>query len=379
MSQARQICQSSPGPLFKNMSCVKPWVRIPTSQVNKNTGNHSAVMRDLESLTHGEKSYRSYIEWKNNFMASHPEQKSYGSPQLIGCGKCAACRLQKSREWANRCMLELEDHESAYFLTLTYDDDHLFQKDGKLWSPDCGREPSVLKDHVRMFMRKLRDSTGQNLRFFACGEYGTSPRPPSKVLRPHYHIIVFGLQIPDLRFYKKSNIQDNYYTSEFINRCWCLDMRSDPTPLGYVVIGDLTWESAAYTARYCMKKLNSDVEIWKLYNKMDVNEEFTIMSTHPGIARKYFDRNGPSVFLTDGISISTVTGGRKITVPKYFKRLCSDTYCEFADYLSDIVVEDAELRLKRNLENYSGTQSDFNHMQDEVIRNKIKTLRRKEF
>ena len=32
----------------------------------------------------------------------------------IPCGKCVGCRLEYSRQWANRCMLELQYHDSAY-------------------------------------------------------------------------------------------------------------------------------------------------------------------------------------------------------------------------------------------------------------------------
>ena len=43
---------------------------------------------------------------------------------LIPCGQCIGCRLDYSRRWATRLMLELQCHESAFFVTLTYDDDH---------------------------------------------------------------------------------------------------------------------------------------------------------------------------------------------------------------------------------------------------------------
>lgn len=46
---------------------------------------------------------------------------------LIPCGQCVGCRLDYSRRWATRLMLELECHTSAFFLTLTYDDDHIIR------------------------------------------------------------------------------------------------------------------------------------------------------------------------------------------------------------------------------------------------------------
>jgi hypothetical protein len=51
--------------------------------------------------------------------------KTFTKWSEIPCGYCEGCRIARSREWANRCMMELEYHKSAYFVTLTYDDDHV--------------------------------------------------------------------------------------------------------------------------------------------------------------------------------------------------------------------------------------------------------------
>lgn len=316
--------------------------------------------------------YKSFYDWKDHYMETHPEQKLEGAPQLIPCGKCAACRLQYSREWANRCMLELENHESAYFLTLTYNDSHLFNRAGEPWTPDQNCRPSLVKEHVSNFMRKLRDGSGQDLRFFAAGEYG------SRTQRPHYHIIVFGLQIPDLRFYKRSDLGDNYYTSVWLNQFWCKDRKTDPESYGYVVIADVTWESCAYTARYCMKKRNGP-EIWKLYDVMDVQPEFTNMSRRPGIGAVWFDNHGPGIFLSDGINIATDKGGRKISVPRYYKRLASEPYACFMSDLGDMVVADVEIAERQKLSLVSYDQDEYLRKQSEVVERKVNQLRRKEF
>lgn len=44
---------------------------------------------------------------------------------LIPCGRCIGCRLDYSRSWADRMMLELETEKKAIFVTLTYDNDHI--------------------------------------------------------------------------------------------------------------------------------------------------------------------------------------------------------------------------------------------------------------
>ena len=85
----------------------------------------------------------------------------------IPCGKCSGCRLQRSREWANRCMLELEYHMSSYFVTLTYDDAHVpihYYSD-----PETGEalpSMSLVKRDFQLFMKRLRKKFGEGIRFF---------------------------------------------------------------------------------------------------------------------------------------------------------------------------------------------------------------------
>ena len=57
---------------------------------------------------------------------------TYNNPVNVPCGKCIECRLDYSRSWAFRMICELEYHEAASFLTLTYDDENV-----PLTSPRC--------------------------------------------------------------------------------------------------------------------------------------------------------------------------------------------------------------------------------------------------
>ena len=100
----------------------------------------------------------------------------YGEKSVLPlpCGKCLACRLNHAKEWAVRCMLESLYHDENYFVTLTYDDEHL-PVDGKLH-----------KKHYQDFLKRLRASSGC-FRYFGCGEYGSLNK------RPHYHFVLFGI------------------------------------------------------------------------------------------------------------------------------------------------------------------------------------------
>ena len=222
----------------------------------------------------------------------------------IPCGKCSGCRLQRSREWANRCMLELEYHKSSYFVTLTYDDAYVpihYYSD-----PETGEalpSMSLVKRDFQLFMKRLRKKFGEGIRFFASGEYG------SQTFRPHYHAIIFGLQLDDLVPYKRSVQGFQYFNSASLQEVW---------PNGFAVVAPVTWETCAYTARYVMKKLTGPEA--EFYENFNIVPEFSLMSRKPGIARQYYEDH-PDLYEHEFINISTEKGGRKFRPPKYYDKL----------------------------------------------------------
>ena len=96
----------------------------------------------------------------------------------VPCGQCVGCRLERSRQWAIRCVHEASLHSRNCFITLTYDDAHL---------PGISLVP---RDYV-LFMKRLRKMFGAGIRFFHCGEYG------SINFRPHHHAIIFNFDFED--------------------------------------------------------------------------------------------------------------------------------------------------------------------------------------
>ena len=230
----------------------------------------------------------------------------------LPCGQCIGCRLDRSRQWADRCMLELEYHDSAYFVTLTYDDEHVpIHKYVTDYSTgEFDHSLSLNKRDFQLFMKRLRKHfPNDKIRYFAAGEYGTN------TLRPHYHAIIFGLHLNDLVPYSRSEQGYQYYNSESFQKCWS---DSDGNPIGFAVIGDVTWETCAYTARYIMKKLTGIDALY--YDMVNIEPEFTLMSRRPGIARQYYDDH-PDIYDHQFINIQTEKGGRKIKPPKYYDKL----------------------------------------------------------
>ena len=257
----------------------------------------------------------------------------------IPCGKCIGCRLEYSRQWANRCLLELEYHDSAYFVTLTYNDDAVPRS---LYSdPDTGEaheSMTLRKRDFQLFMKRLRRAfPTDKIRFFAAGEYG------GQTFRPHYHAILFGLHLDDLKLYKPSRDGFNYFTSEKLQKVWdssCFsgkicydDCEGSTTPLatrGFVVVANVSWNTCAYVARYVTKKLiGFDGEFYETHN---LEKPFSLMSRKPGIGRRYYDDH-PDLYDYTYINVSTEDGGKKFRPPKYFDRIKSLDDPEFYEQM----------------------------------------------
>jgi len=141
----------------------------------------------------------------------------HDQPVNLPCGQCIFCRLERSRQWAIRCIHEAKLHEENCFITLTYSDQHL---------PSHG---GLVLSHFQDFMKRLRFKFSHiPIRFFHCGEYG------ERSSRPHYHALIFGLDFVDKYHYRTVNDQ-KYYRSPTLERLW---------DKGNSMIGDLTFESA---------------------------------------------------------------------------------------------------------------------------------------
>lgn len=234
------------------------------------------------------------------------KMRQQGRLLQLPCRHCVGCRLDKSREWANRAIMEQLYHDESWFLTLTYDDEHLppaYPVDpatGEILSVHA----TIVKRDLQMFMKRLRFNSGQSFRYFAAGEYG------SQTYRPHYHLLIFGLKLSDLSVISKNFAGQPYFVSDLIAKCW---------PNGIHILGPVTWQSASYVARYTMKKATHGFDK-RYYDVAGIQPEFQTMSLKPGIGYQYYVDN-PHIFDYDYFTVSTPDGGRKCTPPEYFKKL----------------------------------------------------------
>lgn len=242
---------------------------------------------------------------------------SIGAERLsIPCGNCLGCRLEYSRQWAVRCYFEAKQHKHNYFVTLTYDDEHVPLNDHLNVDKETGE---VLSSEVVMtlnpvdlqkFIKRLRTNARRDgikedgIRFFGCGEYGEQKG------RPHYHLILFDCPLPDLEV---KYIQDGnaYYTSAFLERTW---------NKGIVIVADFSFQTAAYVARYMLKKHKGHDANY--YEEHGLVPEFTRCSRRPGIGYDYFRQNKLSIYTSDEVYLPQKDGEPlAVSPPAYYDRL----------------------------------------------------------
>lgn len=210
----------------------------------------------------------------------------------LACGQCIGCRLERSRRWAVRLMHEAQLHEKNSFITLTYDDAHV---------PSNG---SLQVEDFQLFMKRLRKRSSGPIRFFHCGEYGETTG------RPHYHACIFGEDFSDDRqLYKTSPRGDRLYNSAHLSHVW---------GLGHAVIGDLTFESAAYVARYVLKKITGDKADEHYQGR---KPEYVTMSRRPGIGARWYERFAGDVYPAD----NCIMRGRAMMPPPFYDKLLEKT------------------------------------------------------
>jgi len=187
-------------------------------------------------------------------------------------------------------------HEANCFITLTYNNENI---------PHNG---SLNKSHFQKFMKRLRKQTDHKIRYFQCGEYGEN------LQRPHYHACLFGHDFADKEFFQQKNGND-LYTSRELEKTW---------GKGFATIGEMTFESAAYCARYALKKITGDQALthYQTVNTMtgeihQIQSEYTTMSRKPGIGNTWYNKYKTDLYPRD----ECVIAGRIMKPPRYYAKM----------------------------------------------------------
>jgi hypothetical protein len=293
----------------------------------------------------------------------------------VACGKCIGCRLNKSGDWATRVAAEAQLYENNSFLTLTYNDEKL---------PENGQ--LVLRD-MQLFFKRLRKKykghepvLGANpkqpyqIRYLAAAEYS------EEKLRPHYHVCLLNFDFADKKLAKKNKHGQPLYTSKSLDKIW---------GHGHCWIGDLTYDSAAYVARYVMKKITGDIadehytdtnqETGEIFRR---KTEFNLMSRKPGIGFPFMLKYQSDIYTPpvkgqskhhDFFRVDKMNGTVVRKPSRFFdnklEEINPDLYKQIKDY------REAEM-LKAQAANPDEFKQDRLDVKEKVLKAKIKDFKR---
>lgn len=246
------------------------------------------------------------IDSKMKFIefSQYLKNKEKSNYYTLPCGKCLECLKQYSNEWAFRIMCEASEYSNNCFITLTYADNPVY----------------LNKKDLQLFLKRFRKKY-KNIRYFACGEYG------SRKSRPHFHLIVFNYFPEDSECFNKKK---GLFGSKSLESIW---------GKGFVSCGKLTLEDAKYCAKYLQKAqfVSSDFP------------PFTTMSLKPGIGLDYYKKNELKILKTDKLYFN----GKSISTPRYFLRYSKNNLTNEKFELLNEIVKNRKLKadISFNLDN----------------------------
>lgn len=212
------------------------------------------------------------------------------------CGKCRACRIQRSREWAVRMYHEIGYHDGSVFVTLTYDEETVPYR-----TDMAPTETTLKKEDAVEFIKKLREIVyPRKIKYYLVGEYGEN-----NTKRPHFHVVLFGIRLFEHKVYP----EDGAWKCEDgpVVKAWSSKRFGKK---GNVVLGTATYDSVRYVADYIHKKL---------YGKAAIQDgrlqPFSMQSQ--GIGRRYALENREKITEELGCKIR----GVEVGLPRYYVKV----------------------------------------------------------
>ena len=232
---------------------------------------------------------------------------------VVPCRQCLACRINYREAWKLRCLYELDNWDSAAFITLTFSDKYLLTKE----NPD-----SLDKKELQQFFKRLRlnaerkygshqevnengnerSVSNKPIKYFACGEYGGERE------RPHYHAIVFGMD--NFNDDDRDLIKSSWNTSpDFRCEDWMFDKERGRDS----AIQEVTPDDIAYVCGYVEKKLFG-AEANSEYTLKGRTPPFSLMSQ--GLGLDFALKNKERLFAN---AYTYTTTGKRIGLPAYLR------------------------------------------------------------
>lgn len=300
------------------MACRFPRMAYRSTTRNKETGKYD-------------------IAWKRTELP-------FWVDQAVPCGVCMGCRIQASRHNAMRAAHEASLYENNCFITLTY-------------RPEDLPGPSLDVEAPVLFMKRLRDKFGSGIRSYGCGEYG------EKFQRPHFHLLLFNFDFPDKKHFERKASSFGRRYGEKTNPLFRSESLESLWPFGYSSIGELTYESAAYVARYVTKKVSGKKKAEGHYEyvtkegevKEREPEQSVCIPQQVGLGRPWLEKYFNDVYPHDFV----VFKERKVKPPRFYDRKAEEWEPEmFAKVLRERQRKLSDLREELTIER----QCDLEHI-----------------
>ncbi len=284
----------------------------------------------------------------------------------VRCGQCIGCRLDHSLTWASRSMHQAKCHTENSFITLTFNDEKM------------PSHRSIELRPIQLFFKKLRkEISPKKIKILWCGEYSpkktrpVGPFNPDEYLgegqRPHYHAIIFNHDFSDKKLWTVRN-DNNVYTSDILTDLW---------GQGYCTTGKVTYESAAYVARYSLKKINGKLEKIPLatgllpYERVcEYTGQITTVAKEKfhqsnGIGKEHYNNYNSDIYPADHVIIN----GYQTRPSRYY----DDLY----DKQAPASMEAIKLRRIKNIEKYKADNTPARLIEREKVKMaQLKQLKR---
>lgn len=212
----------------------------------------------------------------------------------LPCGKCWNCLKRRRSEWVFRLCQEFKHCYTGFFVTLTYDDEHLpLTPDGV---------PFLEKEVIKKFWHNFRNHLGYKIKYFGVGEYG------DMFGRPHYHFILFNYAGDNISLYdemakhwKNGNIDIRYLSERLCNYC----------------------------SKYMIKDVDEDFQDSYL-----IAPPFFLYSK--GLGKQFLDDPCTIAYLVNRTRTLISDGYRSIRIPRYYLEKMFELYNMYSpdDYLT---------------------------------------------
>ena len=254
----------------------------------------------------------------------------------IQCGECEQCEATRARQWMERCVAESQLYKNNVVINLTYDDENL-PKNRFVINPETGERikapatqfdafevPTIRYKDVQDFLKRLRDHWSRKYnedspRFVCACEYG------DKRGRPHYHLIMFNMNVRDLEDHGRTPKGGREFLSPTIQKLW---------GKGWVTLGEVTRESITYIANYTLKKIKgADAKAY--YEAYGKEPESIKFSNRPGIGAEWLKAHKEELYNEGKIYIGTNNGVIEIHSNKYLDRILAQEDPERLELIKD--------------------------------------------